>query len=60
MSEDCLYVPYLVWLGLNVGMVLVGSFLVSYIEVNIKQLTNYILLCSFNITLDITLLFIQF
>ncbi|XP_073982659.1 chloride channel protein 7 [Rhodnius prolixus] len=32
MSEDCLYVPYLVWLGLNVGMVLVGSFLVSYIE----------------------------
>ncbi|CAH1401842.1 unnamed protein product [Nezara viridula] len=32
LTEDCLYVPYLVWLGFNVGIVLIGSFLVAFVE----------------------------
>ena len=29
---DCLYIPYLMWVGLNVIPTLIGSFLVAYIE----------------------------
>lgn len=32
VTEDCLYVPYLVWVGINVGFVAVGSFLVAFVE----------------------------
>lgn len=32
LTEDCLYVPYLVWLGFNVGIVFIGSFLVAFVE----------------------------
>ncbi|XP_024216025.1 H(+)/Cl(-) exchange transporter 7 [Halyomorpha halys] len=32
LTEDCLYVPYLVWLGFNVGIVSIGSFLVAFVE----------------------------
>ncbi|KAL1138626.1 hypothetical protein AAG570_008689, partial [Ranatra chinensis] len=30
--EDSLYVPYLIWIGFNVGIVFVGSVLVAYVE----------------------------
>ena len=33
MKEDCLYVPYLVWVGFNVGVVFIGAMLVAYVEV---------------------------
>ena len=29
---DCLYIPYLMWVGLNVAPAVMGSFLVAYIE----------------------------
>ena len=29
---DCLYIPYLLWVALNVIPVIIGSFLISYIE----------------------------
>ena len=29
---DCLYIPYLMWVALNVIPVIIGSFLISYIE----------------------------
>jgi len=29
---DCLYIPYLLWVALNVGPVLIGSFLIAYVE----------------------------
>ncbi|BET01426.1 Chloride channel [Nesidiocoris tenuis] len=32
IEEDCLYKPYLIWAGMNAGFVLVGAFLVAYIE----------------------------
>ena len=31
-EHDCLYIPYLIWVGLNVIPVTIGSFLVAYIE----------------------------
>uniref|UniRef100_A0A0A9YRE8 Chloride channel protein n=1 Tax=Lygus hesperus TaxID=30085 RepID=A0A0A9YRE8_LYGHE len=32
VTEDCLYEPYLIWMGLNMGFILIGSFMVAYIE----------------------------
>lgn len=32
-EKDYLYVPFLIWAGINVGVVLVGSFLVAFVEV---------------------------
>ena len=31
-EHDCLYLPYLMWVALNVCPVLIGSFLIAYIE----------------------------
>jgi len=31
-DNNCLYIPYLMWVGLNVIPVIIGSFLVAYIE----------------------------
>ena len=42
MTEDCLYVPYLVWLGFNVGVISIGSFLVAFVEV-IKTFIYFII-----------------
>ena len=34
-TEDCLYVPYFVWVAMNVFTVLIGSILVTYVEVSV-------------------------
>lgn len=32
MAENCLWLPYLIWLGLNIIPVLIGAILVAYVE----------------------------
>ncbi|XP_014260411.1 H(+)/Cl(-) exchange transporter 7 [Cimex lectularius] len=32
VTEDCLHVPFFIWVGMNVGLVFVGAVLVAYIE----------------------------
>lgn len=32
MAENCLWLPYILWLSLNLGPVLIGAVLVAYVE----------------------------
>jgi len=36
ISENCLYIPYLVWVISNMVPVVIGSFLVAYVEVSYR------------------------
>ena len=45
--EGCLIVPFFLWVVWNVVPVLIGSFLVAYIEVRKTRFVTSFLLCRF-------------
>lgn len=45
-TEDCLYVPYFAWVVMNVFTVLVGSILVTYVEVSLDNVFIDVWVCD--------------
>jgi hypothetical protein len=43
ISENCLYIPYLIWVISNMVPVLIGSLLVAYVEVSCRYQDVYFL-----------------
>jgi hypothetical protein len=41
ISENCLYIPYLIWVISNMVPVVIGSLLVAYVEVSYRNQDVY-------------------
>jgi len=41
ISENCLYIPYLIWVVSNMVPVVIGSLLVTYVEVSYRHQVVY-------------------
>jgi hypothetical protein len=41
ISDNCLYIPYLIWVVSNMVPVVIGSLLVAYVEVSYRHQDDY-------------------